>query len=158
MKTFLHKYGSNVIGVLSGFDRLVFRGTLRYIIYPYGMMAYLRQAGVLLKDFTDYVLKVSTELRQASIGIASKNSMPYIYVLSSRTNKEEIAVDPAQRDGVEHGLICALGCVESCLSFDITSNRQTEKNVVHQAALLVKYAYCASMASSASFRSATAIT
>jgi hypothetical protein len=91
------------------------------------MMAYLRQAGVLLKDFAKHVLKVSTVLKEASMGIASKNSRPYIHLPSSKTNKEEIAVDLARRDGVEHGLICALGCVESCFSFDISSNRKTKK-------------------------------
>jgi hypothetical protein len=35
---------------MNAFDRLVFRGTLRPIVYPYGMMAHLREEHVLLKD------------------------------------------------------------------------------------------------------------
>ena len=127
METFLHKYASDVIGVLSGFDRLVFRGTLRHIVYPDGMMAYLRQEEVLLKDFASHVTRVSAQLKEASIKMASANFRPYIHLPSSKTNKEDIAVDLAKKDGIEHGLVCALGCVESCLSFDITSNRQAKK-------------------------------
>ena len=58
MKSFLQKHaasrsllGSTVIGILSGFDRLVFRGSLREICYAGGMRRYLSQAKVLLKGF-----------------------------------------------------------------------------------------------------------
>ena len=51
MKTFLQKHASSVMGILSGFDRLVFRGSLREICYARGMRRYLSQAGVLLKVF-----------------------------------------------------------------------------------------------------------
>ena len=33
MQTFIQKYNKVITGVLSGFDRLVFRGTLRQIVY-----------------------------------------------------------------------------------------------------------------------------
>ena len=37
MKTFLSKFGAAVRGVLSGFDRVCFRGTLRNLSYPMGL-------------------------------------------------------------------------------------------------------------------------
>ncbi|MBF0141353.1 MAG: hypothetical protein HQL74_13875 [Magnetococcales bacterium] len=51
MEAFLSKHASDVTGTLSGFDRLVFRGTLRGLAYASGMNSYLHAAGVLLKDF-----------------------------------------------------------------------------------------------------------
>ena len=36
MKEFIAKHAEGIAGVLSGFDRLVFRGTLRPISYPEG--------------------------------------------------------------------------------------------------------------------------
>ena len=39
MKSFIQKHAADVIGVLSGFDRLVFRGTLRTLSYVEGMGA-----------------------------------------------------------------------------------------------------------------------
>ena len=51
MEQFLAKHADAVIGTLSGFDRLVFRGTLRVLAHPLGMMAYLWAVQVLLKDF-----------------------------------------------------------------------------------------------------------
>jgi hypothetical protein len=35
MQDFINKYGEEINGVLSGFDRLVFRGTLRRLNYGY---------------------------------------------------------------------------------------------------------------------------
>ncbi|MFH1114780.1 MAG: hypothetical protein V1792_12765, partial [Pseudomonadota bacterium] len=127
MKTFLHKYAADVIGVLNGFDRLVFRGTLRHIVYPDGMMAYLRGARVLLKDFAKHVLKVSARLKEASITAASNSCRPFIYLPSSRTDKEQVALQVADKDEIKQGLICVLGCVEICFSFEIHRNPQTRK-------------------------------
>jgi len=41
MNEFIARHAERITGVLSGFDRLVFRGTLRPISYPEGMMGYL---------------------------------------------------------------------------------------------------------------------
>ena len=38
MKEFIAKQRGEIAGVLSGFDRLIFLGTLRSISYPEGMM------------------------------------------------------------------------------------------------------------------------
>jgi len=47
MQEFIAKHREEIAGVLSGFDRLVFRGTLRSISYAEGMLGYrLGEAGV----------------------------------------------------------------------------------------------------------------
>ena len=51
MKTFLQKHAASVTGILTGFDRRVFRGSLREISYVNGMRRCLSQAGVLHKAF-----------------------------------------------------------------------------------------------------------
>jgi hypothetical protein len=38
---FLAKHAGSVIGTLSGFDRLVFTGTLRHLAYPAGLKLWL---------------------------------------------------------------------------------------------------------------------
>lgn len=42
MDQFIAKHREQIKGALSGFDRLVFRGTLRAIRYAGGMKAYLK--------------------------------------------------------------------------------------------------------------------
>src|SRR4030042_4327696 len=55
MNRFEEKYNENLLGVISGFDRLVLKGTLRPLSYPAGMMNLLFEKEVLLKDFGPYV-------------------------------------------------------------------------------------------------------
>lgn len=51
MHELIATYNDPIAGVLSGFDRLVFRGTLRRIAYPFGLQGYLWANQVLRKDF-----------------------------------------------------------------------------------------------------------
>ena len=71
------------MGSLSGFDRLVFRGTLRRLLYPGGMDYCLAFLGVLLKDFAQYVLKVTARLKEASLAAARRVGRPIQYPASS---------------------------------------------------------------------------
>jgi hypothetical protein len=126
VKVFLQKYGEDVTGVLCGFDRLVFRGTLRRLVYQEGMMGFLYAAQVLLKDFGRYVLSVSSRLKEASLELARQNSRPVEYLASSQISKEDVARKIAARDGITEGLVCVLTCVEPCRSFEIFKNRETK--------------------------------
>jgi uncharacterized protein (DUF924 family) len=55
MHEFIAKHHDKIAGILSGFDRLVFRGTLRSIAHDAGMQRYLWANRVLLKDFAAHV-------------------------------------------------------------------------------------------------------
>ncbi len=48
---FIANHQDQISGVLSGFDRLVFRGTLRSIAHAAGMNQYLCSNQILLKNF-----------------------------------------------------------------------------------------------------------
>lgn len=125
METFLSKHAGNVTGTLSGFDRLVFRGTLRHLAYVDGMRSYLSAAGVLLKGFKTHALGMTKRVKDASLELARQTSRPEQYLPSSGTSKEELARQIAARDGVQEGLVCVLRAVEPCTSFDIEKNRET---------------------------------
>jgi hypothetical protein len=59
VESFITRLGSQVTAVLSGFDRLVFRGTLLPLMRQYGMFHFLEHAGVRLLDFKKYVTSTS---------------------------------------------------------------------------------------------------
>jgi hypothetical protein len=42
MDTLLHRFGSIIKGSIEGFDRLVFKGTLKPIAFALGMQAFLK--------------------------------------------------------------------------------------------------------------------
>jgi len=122
METFVQRHQADVIGVLSGFDRLLFRGTLRSISYGDGLDRFLGAMGVRYKDFATFALGLSERVKNHAQALAKAAGRPFQYVSSSSESKEQIALEIARRDGVAEGLVCVLRCVEPCLSFSIRRN------------------------------------
>lgn len=119
MQAFLRTFGSLVLGVLSGFDRLLLRGTLRQLYSPEGMHCYLSANGVLLKDFEAHCKHVTQRLLDASLVESAKAQGAFRYLNSCNLDKDLIAREFAVRRGVTEGLVCVLQCVESCWSFGL---------------------------------------
>ena len=133
MEHFLSRHKDHISGVLSGFDRVLFRGTLRSISYLDGMSDFLFYRHVLLKDFGAFVVKQSTHLKEHAIAFAHDHNRPYQYIASASKSKEEIAKNIMQRDGVTKGLICVLSCVELCQSFGVHKDGAVKKLVLEPA-------------------------
>src|SRR5438445_13589118 len=125
MQQFIAKHQDQVSGALSGFDRLVFRGTLRSIAHAAGMNQYLCSNDILLKNFGSHVEQVSQRLKTASLTEAMAARRPVRYLASSALSKQDIARRIAAEDEITHGLVCVLSCVEPCRSFEIYRNRET---------------------------------
>jgi hypothetical protein len=127
MERFIQRFSDKVIGVLSGFDRIVFRGSLRALATHSGMREFLYQNGVLMKDFRAYSQPITSQLRELSHRRAERRKRPFIYLASSQTNKEEIAIRILKEQPVKNGLICMISCVEPGMSFEVTRFRETKK-------------------------------
>lgn len=132
MKQFLHKLGKCVMGVLSGFDRLLFRGTLRCVIDERGLNGHLYGAGVAMKDFKDYSRRVTKNLIDQSLRPARDAKREIRYLEGSQLSKKDIALQVAQRDGVQDGLICVLTCVEPCQTFELRKDRPSKTIALHK--------------------------
>jgi hypothetical protein len=104
VEQFLAKHANHVTGTLSGFDRLVFRGTLRMLTHRGGMMHYLHAVRILLKDFAGHAEALTRRLRDASEDLAKRMFRPITYLPSSAINKEAKARDIARADGIEQEL------------------------------------------------------
>src|SRR5438128_2337843 len=126
MLEFIRKHAANVIGVLSGFDRLYFRGILRKLNFVDGLGCYLGVNRVLLKEASAHFEAVSERIKAASVRKAEDQKRPVIYLESAQTNKEQEALKIARRDGIQKGLIAVLSTVETCRSFQIYRNRDTK--------------------------------
>ena len=127
MDQFIQQYKEDVIGHLSGFDRLVLRGTLRALAVKSGMLNYLWHVGVLLKDFGRFVQEKSAQLKAASYAEAQRQKRPILYLPSSKVSKEEIARGIAQKDGIQKGLIGILTAMEPCQTYELVRNRGQKK-------------------------------
>jgi len=141
MHEFTAKYADQIQGVLSGFDRLVFRGSLRKIAYPFGMYGYLWANQVPLKEFGAHVNAISERVKEAALRCMQPAGRPVQYLQSSKDNKEEIARAIARKDQITQGPVCALTCVEPCWGFDIHRNRETKKLDLVQRSRKCLYVY-----------------
>ncbi|MBK8979937.1 MAG: hypothetical protein IPM29_28905 [Planctomycetes bacterium] len=67
MRQFLSRFAGSIMAVLSGFDRIVFRGSHRSLAFNHGMEAFVNSIGVLRKDFGAYARQTTEELKSASL-------------------------------------------------------------------------------------------
>lgn len=127
MNSFIQRHAANVMGMLSGYDRVRLRGTLRWLANTKGMGSFLFAAQVLLKDFKDYAIDVTDRVREASKRLAASQGRPFEHLRSSAISKEDTARKIAEADSVREGLICVLSCTESCFSYSVGPNREKKK-------------------------------
>ena len=119
MERFLKRHEGRIKGIISGFDRVLFRGTLRSISYSKGMEIWLSSRGVLMKNFAPYAEQLSNRLKEHARRLAEKHNRPFLCLESSKQSKEDRARDIMKEQGIEKGLICILSCVESCRSYPV---------------------------------------
>jgi hypothetical protein len=127
MNGFVQRHASSVIGVLSGFDRLLFRGTLRMLATAKGLMGYLWSTQTLLKDFGQWSEQLTAQAREGSEQAVRKAGRPIVYINDPSARKEDLARDIARRDGIDQGVVCMLTAVEPCWSYDIHRSREKKK-------------------------------
>jgi hypothetical protein len=144
MSEFLAAHQPDVIGVLEGFDRVLFRGTLSSISYPDGMGGFIGSLKVLYKDYGKFAADLSDRLKDHAEQLARRQHRPFEYVASPSASKEQIARRIAERDGIEQGLICVLSCVEPCRTISVRRNARSRKLelVSQERRCLHLYFYC----------------
>jgi hypothetical protein len=123
---FLNRFGDSITGVLSGFDRLRLRGTLRHLFQPTVMEAYLNACRVLIKGFGTFAQGLTARIKAAAYASAAQAGRPFRYLSNNQISKEALARQIARQDGVTSGLIVIFSALENCLSYSVRGNRQTK--------------------------------
>src|SRR5215210_5179737 len=127
MERFLARHSSRVVGTVSGFYRLLFRGTLRSISFVEGMDRFLASQRVLYKDFAGFAARMTTRLRAHAEELAQHTGRPLEYLRSSAISKDARAREILLRDGISEGLVCIFCSVESCLTLTVRGDRATKR-------------------------------
>jgi hypothetical protein len=127
MTSFLRKFSHLVLGVLSGFDRLFFRGTLRNLAYSEGLQHYLWANRIPYKDFAAHSEAVTHRLEEASLAQARAQQREIRYINTHQVRLEDEARQLAARDKISEGLIGVFRRIEPCMSFQIIKNRAAKK-------------------------------
>jgi len=112
---FCVKHQDKIHGVLSCFDRVIFRGYLP-LSYPKGMSGFLYQQQVLLKDFKDYAPTIAERVKEHVKGLIEQAGAPYRH-LPTKEPMEQQARQLAQDKGIREGIICGYSQLETCRSY-----------------------------------------
>src|SRR5688572_19212324 len=79
-EVFLDKFGHQITGCLSGFDRLRFQGTLRLLYKPNSMEAYLATCGVLIKHFKNFAERITHRIKALAFKTTEEQGRPVQYL------------------------------------------------------------------------------
>jgi len=117
MDQFLRKHGQVIQGVLSCFDRMLFRGYLP-IMHGAAMADFLWARGVKRWELKSFLLTQANCLKRHAIEMARAAGRPYQY-FGERTRKEDLARQIAVRDGINKGLVCVFTVLELSRTFSL---------------------------------------
>lgn len=127
MQQFIKKHQQDIRGVLSGWDRIRFRGTIRMLAYADGLLGWLADRRVLLKHFKSFSLGLTAQVKQSVEAVAQAAGKPITYLASSCLSKEDLVRELLRREGLTTGLVCVLSVVDPCQSYELHSNRETKR-------------------------------
>jgi len=122
MKEFIRKYEDRIHGALSCFDRMLFRGYLP-IMSGWAMAGFLDRLHQDFSSLKPFLLENSERVKNHAIAMAQKHGRPFRY-LASNIKKEEAARELAQRDGIQHGLVCIFSILEPCRTFSFLFKKE----------------------------------
>lgn len=93
---------------------MIIKGHIRQFFSTSGKRFFLSEQNVLLKDFSAYANQVTADIVSHAKTMAVSQKRPLIYLTSSKTSKEQAALQVLQEHPINEGIICVLSVVE-CL-------------------------------------------
>ena len=118
MNTFVQKFASIVKGVITGFDRIVFKGSILPLMNERGVMNFCRSHGILNKGYKSWMLKQTEKLVGPAERYAEEECGSRITsIKSSHIRKEEVARQHQCENRIQSGLIGIWSAIESCYSY-----------------------------------------
>lgn len=119
----LNRFGNIVKGTLTGFDRLIFKGYLKPIIFAGGMQSLLYNKNILNKDYKKWMLKQTESIVTYTSDYLHKYCNSAIIPIQDTTiRKDDFARQIQKNSNIKTGLICVLSAIEGCNSFKIKTN------------------------------------
>src|SRR4051794_19469420 len=118
-QTLLERHAREIKGVLECFDRVILTGTYQAIGWPQALSAYLGTHGIQMRDFASVLanpwrLEVGAQIRR----LARTEGVAVRQVQASE-RKEEVVAELLARRGRRPGVVCVLGAMERCRSFEL---------------------------------------
>ena len=117
MDAFVTKHTHAIRGVLSCFDRVLFRGYVP-LMSGYGMAEFLQRKQIQRRTLKSFLLSQAERVKKHALSMATEAQRPHQY-LTGPTRKEDLARQIAERDGITEGLVCVFSVLEPCRTFSL---------------------------------------
>ena len=121
MNEFITKHQKDILGVLSGFDRVRFRGTIRVLAVAKLFLGWLAHQRVLIKDFGGFAESLTQRLKRTMEQVAQQCELRprergVQFLRSPKISKEDLVAELIRREGLTEGVVCVLSATELCRS------------------------------------------
>ena len=117
MTDFVARHQDKILGTLTCFDRLIFRGHLP-LRYSQAVEGFLHHKGILFKDLKAFLVEQAERLKTHAQSMATRAGRPYRY-LQGPVDKHKLARAIADSDGIVEGLVCVFSLLEPCRTFRV---------------------------------------
>jgi len=142
MELFVAKFRDVIKGVITGFDRIVFKGTVLPLAYAKGAMRFCATHGVLNKDFKRWAIEQTRTVVEAAECYARERTGRGIEAIRcSKVRKEKLAHQRQQEQGISSGLIGVWSATESCWSYRAQYNEKTGYPLLRKEPMKCKHLY-----------------
>src|SRR3954468_22820121 len=122
--SFVAQHDEEITAVLHCWDRLRFQANLSLLQRPAGVMMWLYQLGVLLKNFGAWSKACAEHLRAHSLALAQAvGQSAVIYLRDNSARKDELARAQAQARGITEGLVGVWSALEPCTTYCVRGDR-----------------------------------
>lgn len=116
MEAFRQKHEAKIAGVLSCFDRMLFRGYLP-IMSGASMAQFLQSEQVNCENLKQFLIDTGQRLKCHGERLAAEAGRPFEYLGGPGVRMEQRARELAERDGITEGLVCVFSKLEPCRTF-----------------------------------------
>lgn len=128
MKHLTERYQTDLLGVLSCYDRMIITGTLPGACYAGGMTSFLNSRHIRIFDYARLFADPWRErLRQCAHEIADAQNVSIEHVNKSHIRKEDLVAQVIKQRGKHPGLVHILSAMEACSAYKPWHNKNTHK-------------------------------
>lgn len=126
------RYGDQIAGALSCFDRVVITGTLPEICYAQAMSKHLTEQGVRLFDYTQWAEPLREEIRQHAERLARGAGLAIEFIRRGDDFRKEARIQEVLDErGNQPGLVHIFSAMESCSTYKPWYDKTTGKTSLH---------------------------
>ena len=129
-KSLIERYGDQIAGVLSCYDRVVITGTLPSVCYAEGMTKFLCAHKWRIFDYPKFAEGLRDRIRDGAAALAKKAGVAIEFIANTHVRKEAVVAKVLERRGDHPGLVHVISAMEACGAYQPWHDKKTHNTYV----------------------------